>query len=118
MAGDVVFVIDDNVVEDDKDACGNDHLDDDNKDIVFLDEIVNTNEDIVSVASNSQQLQADVADASFVVSSSGSDVDVRIADKDPSDDCWKAHDTYESSSDGDLLCSAFMSCDTKVPEVQ
>ena len=118
MAGDVVFVIDDNVVEDDKDACGNDHLDDDNEDIVFLEEIVNTNEDIVSVASNSQQLQADVADANFVVSSSGSNVDVRIADKDPSDDRWKAHDTYESSSDDDLLRSAFMSCDTKVPEVR
>ena len=67
---------------------------------------------------SSQQLQPDVADASFVVSSSGSDVDVRIADKDPSDDRWKAHDTYESSSDDDLLHSAFMSCDTKVPEVR
>ena len=118
MAGDVVFVIDDNVAEDDKDACGNDHLDDDNEDIVFLEEIVNTNEDLVSVASNSEQLQADVADASLVVSSSGSYVDVRIDDKDPSDDRWKAHDTYESSSHDDLRRSAFMSCDTKVPEVR
>lgn len=117
MTADVVFLIDDDAVEGDNDASSNG-----SEDVVFLGEMVKTNEDIVdAVASkghDDEAVQADVGgDLSPVVSSSGSDVNVRIADNDPSDDRWEAQDRYESSDD-DLIRPAFMSCDTNIPEVR